>query len=140
MGLSAPKLIRNVLNKHEVSTGHLNKEEIHFFFMGGYVFELSRIVKFKPYVTVRAVYDGVASADVAGQLIFYDLFWAGLQYRIGDAVGAMVQVQLTNQLRIGYSYDLSTNDLRSFNNGTHELLLSFDFDFGPAKVKSPRYF
>ena len=72
--------------------------------------------------------------------LFYDRLWVGAMYRVGDAVGGLLQIQLSNQLRVGYSYDVTASDLSTFNNGTHEILVSYDFNFGRGKVRSPRYF
>ncbi len=140
MGLSVPKLLQNVINEHDFSSEFINKEKIHYFFMTGYVFDVNRILKFKPYVLVKYVKNAPVSVDLTAQLLFYNKLWVGAMYRVGDAVGAIMQVQLTNQLRVGYSYDVSANELSTFNNGTHEILIGWDFNFGRGKVRSPRYF
>ena len=55
-GLSAPKLIENVINPHEgFSSEYVNREELHLFFMSGYVFDVNRILKFKPHFMVKFV-------------------------------------------------------------------------------------
>ncbi|MCL3782255.1 type IX secretion system membrane protein PorP/SprF [Prolixibacteraceae bacterium JC049] len=140
IGLSVPKMLKNVINRNSVTSESLSKEDIQYLLMGGYVFDVNRIVKFKPYFTARAVSNAPLSLDLAGQFVFYDLLWVGATYRWGSAIGGMVQLQLSPQIRIGYAYDLTTNDLQSFNSGTHEVLVSFDFNFGKGKVRSPRYF
>ncbi|RYE56046.1 MAG: type IX secretion system membrane protein PorP/SprF, partial [Sphingobacteriales bacterium] len=40
----------------------------------------------------------------------------------------------------GYSYDYSTTSLRTFNSGSHEIMLRYEFGFGSSKILSPRYF
>ncbi len=140
VGLSVPKLIENVINDHDFSSEYISKESIHYFFMTGYVLDVNRILKFKPYVLMKYVNNAPLSVDLTAQLLFYNRFWVGAMYRVGDAVGAIMQIQLTNQLRVGYSYDVSANDLSTFNNGTHEILVGWDFNFGRGKVRSPRYF
>jgi hypothetical protein len=61
-------------------------------------------------------------------------------YRVGDSFGGLFQLQLSNQIKIGYSYDLPINRLGAYNNGTHEIMISFDFVSKGGKVRSPRYF
>lgn len=139
-GLSAPKMIKNVINKNGYSSQQMNREELHLFFMSGYVFNINRILKFKPHVMVKYVRDAPVSIDFSGQFLIYERLWLGAMYRVGDAFGALLQVQITNQIRAGYSYDLSTSQLGAFNGGTHEISLSYDFNFGRGRVKSPRYF
>lgn len=139
-GLSVPRMLKNIINRQSVQSESLSKESIQYLLMGGYVFDVNRIVKFKPYFTARVVPNAPASVDLAGQFVFYDLLWVGATYRWGSAIGGMVQLQINPQIRVGYAYDLTTSDLQSFNSGTHEILISFDFNFGKGRVRSPRYF
>ena len=139
-GLSIPKLIENKINKNDVSTQSISKEQIHIFFMGGYVFDINRIVKFKPSILTKYVKNAPVSLDMTGTFLFYERFWLGAMYRVGDSFGGLMQIQATNQLKIGYSYDFPINKLGAFNNGTHEIMVTFDFDFGRGRVRSPRYF
>ena len=139
-GLSIPKMIQNKINSDDFSSEFVSKEEIHLFFMTGYVFDLNRILKFKPYLLVKYVHNTPISVDLTAQFLFYERLWLGAMYRVGDAVGGMLQMQITNQLKIGYAYDITASDLGAYNNGTHEILVSYDFNFGRGKVRSPRYF
>lgn len=140
LGLSVPKLIKNTINKNGFTVEHLNREEIHIFFMAGYVFDVNRIVKFKPSVLTRFVLNAPLSIDLNSTFLFYDRLWIGAMYRLGDSFGGLFQLQVTNQVKIGYSYDLSTSRLGAYNKGTHEIMVSYDFNFGRGRVRSPRYF
>jgi type IX secretion system PorP/SprF family membrane protein len=139
LGLSFPKLITNKLTK-SVSTQTVTREEVNAFFMGGYVFDVNRILKFKPYFMLRVTPNAPISADVTAQFVLVEKLWVGATYRIGNAFGLMLQVQVTQQLKIGYAYDLTTNELGAYNSGTHEILINYDFSFGRGRVRSPRYF
>lgn len=139
-GLSIPKLIENTINENGVSTQNVSREQMHVFLMAGYVFEVNRIVKFKPSVLTKYVKNSPVSFDITGTFLFYDRLWLGGMYRVDDSFGGLLQIQATNQLKIGYSYDLPINKLGAYNNGTHEIMVTFDFDFGTGRVRSPRYF
>lgn len=139
-GLSVPKMIRNKINKHSSSSEYISKEELHLFFMAGYVFDVNRIIKFKPYILTKYVKSSPVSLDLTAQFLFYDRLWVGAMYRVGDALGGLMQIQITNQLKVGYSYDITASGLNSFNKGTHEILVSYDFNFGQGRIRSPRYF
>jgi len=104
------------------------------------VFDLNRDVKFKPYSLVKFVPNTPVSVDVSAHFLFYDRLWAGANWRVGDAVGAMMQVFVTSQLKVGYAYDVTASDLKSFNKGTHEVLVNFVINSGRRKFMSPRYF
>lgn len=139
-GLSAPKLIENKINVNGFSSQGLSREQVHLFFMGGYVFGVNKIVKFKPSVLTSFVANAPLSLSLTGTLMFYDRLWLGAMYRFGDSFGGLFQVQVTNQLKVGYSYDLSVNQLSAYNNGTHEIMIIYDFGSGKGKIRSPRYF
>jgi type IX secretion system PorP/SprF family membrane protein len=140
VGFSVPKLISNKMLPDDIETGTVIREELHAFFIGGYVWDINRILKFKPYFMVRAAMNAPLSADVTAQFVFFEKFFIGGTYRLGNAVGLMLQAQVTQQLKIGYAYDLTTTEMRPYNNGTHEIFINFDFSFGRGRVRSPRYF
>ncbi len=140
LGLSVPKLIENTITENGVSTQSISKEQMHVFFMAGYVFDVNRIVKFKPSILTKYVKNAPVSLDITGTFLFYERLWLGAMYRVSDSFGGLLQIQATNQLKIGYSYDLPINKLGAYNNGTHEIMVTFDFDFGRGRVRSPRYF
>lgn len=139
-GLSIPKLIDNAINKNGVSVQNISREQMHVFFMTGYVYDVNRIVKFKPAILAKYVMNAPFSIDLSGTFLFYERLWLGAMYRTGDSFGGLFQLQLTNQIKIGYSYDLPINQLGAYNNGTHEVMISFDFVSRGGKVRSPRYF
>jgi type IX secretion system PorP/SprF family membrane protein len=140
LGFSVPKLIANRISEEDVETGTISREQLHAFFMGGYVIDVNRILKFKPYFMVRATPNAPLSIDLTAQVVFIDKLWAGVTYRLGNSFGAMLQVQVNEQLKVGYAYDLTTTALGPQNSGTHEIMLTFDFSFGRGRVRSPRYF
>jgi type IX secretion system PorP/SprF family membrane protein len=140
VGFSVPKLIANRISPDDVETGTVSREELHAFFMGGYVFDVNRILKFKPYFMLRVTPNAPISTDLTAQFVFYERIWLGATYRVSDALGFMLQAQVTQQLKIGYAYDLTTNEFGNNGSGTHEILVNFDFSFGRGRVRSPRYF
>ena len=140
-GASAPKLFETDLNGEQTTASSIEDLKRHYFFMAGAVFNLSSEVKLKPSVITRVVEGAPFSTDAAAQFLFKDRLWAGGSYRLNDAIAILTGVQVTNQLMIGYSYDIPISDLKPFNNGSHEILISYDFDnFVKEKMSSPRYF
>jgi hypothetical protein len=61
-------------------------------------------------------------------------------YRLSGTFGGIVQFKFTPQFRIGYSYDANTTELQNYNNGTHEIMLNYEFNFKKDKIQNPRYF
>ncbi|MDA3818160.1 MAG: type IX secretion system membrane protein PorP/SprF [Prolixibacteraceae bacterium] len=141
LGLAVPKLISNKITIEDVASGAVSKQSIHAFFMGGYVFDINRFFKFKPYFMVRGTLNSPLSIDLTGQFVIFERLWLGGTYRFGNAFGIMAQVKVSDQLKIGYAFDYTTTALSSYNaGGTHEVFIEFDFSFGRGRVRSPRYF
>ncbi|MCG8410046.1 MAG: type IX secretion system membrane protein PorP/SprF [Bacteroidales bacterium] len=139
-GLSIPRLFETDLNNSS-SSSDKSQQTRHYFLMGAYIWEINNDFKLKPSGLCKIVQGSPISLDITVQTLYKDRYWFGINYRIGDALGVLINVQINNQITIGYSYDFSISGLRTFNNGTHEILLSYDFNrFMKKKMKSPRYF
>jgi type IX secretion system PorP/SprF family membrane protein len=109
--------------------------------MAGYIFNINSQWDFKPSILTKAVSGAPVSNDISLQFLYNKKIWLGAMYRIGDAAGVFVDVRLNEQFTVGYGYDFSLNGLSGLNSGTHEIMLSYDFDkFYNSIVKSPRYF
>jgi type IX secretion system PorP/SprF family membrane protein len=140
-GFSIPLLFRNSLNDQDNTLEVVGREDRAYFLTAGGIFDLvAPIIKIKPTFLARAIFGAPPSIEVGATAIFYDRVWFGLLYRFGDAIAAHARVQLTNQLQFGYSYDLTNNDLRPHNNGTHEVMLNYVFTRRGERILSPRYF
>ncbi len=140
-GFSIPKLIQTDLSGDQMTTSNVSDLRRHYFVMAGYVFDLSSDLKFKPSFINKVVEGAPPSTDITGQFLYKNAYWLGASYRIGDAVALIANVQLNKQLMVGYSYDFSVSNLATYNNGSHEIIISYDFDgFLKNKVISPRYF
>jgi len=141
VGASVPKLIQTELSGEQSTAGSLSDLKQHFFLMGGYVFDINEDLKFKPSIITKMVQGAPPSTDITAQCLLKETYWLGATYRIGDAVALIGNIKLNKQLMIGYSYDFTVSGLNNYNNGSHEIILSYDFDgFLKNKVKSPRYF
>lgn len=138
VGFSIPKLLQNNLSDDKNTL--INKEERHIFLTGGVVLDISENIKFKPSTTIRMVSGSPVSVELSAAVLLHDRLWLGGMFRFGDSVGAMTKFDLTNQLSVGYSYDFTLSELRPFNQGTHEVFISYDFAHRNRKTLSPRYF
>jgi type IX secretion system PorP/SprF family membrane protein len=140
LGFSIPKMLQNSLSDDQNTLNYANKEERHIFISGGIVVDVAENIKFKPSTSVRMVTGAPVSAEFSASLLFHDKLWLGGMYRLGDSFGGLVKFDLTNQLSIGYSFDMTQSSLRAYNQGTHEVFISYDFMFKNKKILSPRYF
>jgi len=140
VGFSIPKLLQNSLTDDENTLEEVNKEDRHIFLTGGVVLDIVDDIKFMPSTTLRMVSGSPLSAEFTASLIFVDKILIGGMYRIGDSFGALAKWDVTNQLSIGYAFDMTNSELRPYQQGTHEFYLSYDVAFKNKKILSPRYF
>jgi type IX secretion system PorP/SprF family membrane protein len=140
LGLSIPNLLETF--HFEKRGGQVTRasETKHFFLSSGYVFDLSYDIKLKPSIMVKAAEGSPLSVDFSGNILFYDKFEAGLSYRLDESISALVNLRVRKNLRIGYAYDYTLTNLGTFNSGSHEVFLLFNFDFERNRMKSPRFF
>ena len=142
-GVAVPNLLNS---EHLVEDNGINSiggEEMHFFINGGYVFELSNVIKLKPSFMTKIVKGSPIVLDASINALFNDKFEGGLSYRLNDSASAMFNIRVLNALRIGYAFDFTLSELQEFNSGTHEIMVLFDFDTLGLKQgydKSPRFF
>jgi len=140
-GFSIPKLIESSIGDYEYDGTVLNSLKRHYYLMAGYVFDVNDNLKFKPAFIEKVVQGAPPSTDITAQFVYRGTYWLGATYRVGDAVAFIANIQVNRQLMVGYSYDYSTSSLATYNTGSHEIVISYDFDgFIKNKVKSPRYF
>lgn len=139
VGASVPRLIQNNLVQN-VTDQNQAKEYRHAYVTGGWVAELSDKVKFRPSALLKMSPGSGAQVDLNASFLFAEKLWAGVSWRSEDAIVFLAEFWPTSQLRLGYAYDLNTSRLRTFNGGSHELMLGFDFSFQKGRVVSPRYF
>jgi type IX secretion system PorP/SprF family membrane protein len=112
----------------------------HYFFTGGYVFDITDNVKFKPSFMMKSAIKAPTSIDVSSNFLFYEKFEAGASYRLNDSFGAMVNFAISPSIKIGYAYDYIVSDLKINSPSSHEIMLLFDLNL-PKKVSiSPRFF
>ena len=80
--------------------------------------------------------------DLNTNVVYNDKLWAGLSYRVQDAIALLMGVEMVNGLRIGYSFDLVTSALRRNSFSSHEFFVSYSIDLEKSrnqKYKSIRF-
>ena len=138
LGLSVPNMLKAThLDFDGRSYGN---EASHYFLTGGYVFDLTDSVKFKPFFMAKSSFEAPTSLDVSTNFMFKDKFEIGATYRLEDSFGAMVNYAVTPSLKIGYAYDHIVSDLNVTTPSSHEIILLYNVNFNKKVSRSPRYF
>ena len=137
-GVSVPFILET---KHfDDNTTSIAKDALHYYFIGGYVFEVSETTKFKPAFLIKSVKGAPLQADITANFMFYDKFVLGAAWRWSAAVSALAGFQIDNNWFIGYTYDSDTTKLSNYNSGSHEIFLRYEFKGKQERIVSPRFF
>ena len=138
LGLSVPNFLQ--ASKYNDNDVAVFQERMNFYVIGGYVFNLSPDIKFKPAFLTKMVTGSPLQVDASANFLFFDKLMLGGAYRWDAAVSALAGFQVTDGLFIGYSYDMETTRLRNYNSGSHEIFLRFELFYRVNKMVSPRFF
>lgn len=138
-GLSVPMILETKFyDDVKVSVA---SQKMHFYAMGGYVFDLNDNLKFKPAVMAKMVSGAPLAVDLSANFLFNEKFTLGAAYRWDAAVSAMAGFQVSPGLNIGYAYDYDTQKIGNYNSGSHEIFLRFDlFSSSKYRLVTPRFF
>ena len=134
VGLSIPALLNTKVSAKGAVTSSGFGANNHYFLTGGYDFVLDENMKLKPSVMIKAVKGSPVQYDINTMWWFKDKLGLGVSYRHADAVVGLLEVQITPKLRLGYSYDYTISDFRTYNQGTHELMLRWEIPNSKCKT------
>jgi type IX secretion system PorP/SprF family membrane protein len=138
-GLSVPQFLETkFFDDVQISVA---SREMHFYAIGGYVFDLNDSTQFKPAAMIKAVKGAPLAVDVSANFLFFEKLTLGAAYRWDASVSGMAGFQITSGINIGYAYDYDTNNLGNYNSGSHEIFLRFDlFTATKYRLVTPRFF
>lgn len=137
-GVSTPNMLETEhYDEIAVSTA---TEKLHFYAIGGYVFNLNQDLKLKPAFLVKAVSGAPLAVDVSANFQLYNRFSLGASYRWDAAIGALAGFNVSDNIMIGYAYDYDTTPLQRYNSGSHEIFLRFELGTRVRNSVNPRFF
>ncbi len=141
LGLSSKHLLQNkyaevVLDEKTVYSTLLR----HFYAMGGIAIPVADNIVLRPSTLIKYTQNAPLQVDVNVSALFNDFFWIGASYRTRQAFVALLEFNITDQIRLGYSYDLMFNELQLYNKGSHEIMIGFDIGRSESRMMSPRFF
>ena len=117
--------------------GENSRSELgHFFLTGGMRFYPGADWIIEPSVMLKSS-DMVFKSfqvDLTGRVYYKEDYWLGLSYRTGDAVIMMAGVKV-DRFYLGYAFDFTLSEIRSYTYGTHELTLLDRFGDNPRRYR-----
>ncbi len=139
-GFSVPRMLETThFEKSSLSTA---SENMNFYLITGYVYDMNPFWKFKPALLTKVVRGAPLQLDLSANFMYNEKLILGAAYRWDAAVSAMVGFQVSPEFLIGLAYDREITELgqATFNDGSFEVILRYDFIKVEDLLKSPRFF
>lgn len=140
IGLSSLHLPQQQLKDAAANFDFNYKVARHYYIMAGYTFDLGSKFKLTPSLLTKS--DASATQmDINLIAKWNEMVFGGFSYRLSDAMVGIIGLEksFTPKLnaRFGYSYDITTSDIKNHSNGTHEIMLGFCYKIkGDSKSSS----
>lgn len=143
-GFSVPNILQNYYDKNERKINNQASREIRGYYLsGGYVFSMGEHFKLEPQVMGRYAgnsdYQLPLNCDFNLSAILYDRLLIGGSYRTDKSFEAIIHMQVTKNINIGYAYDYMMSALNGYTNGSHELVVGYDIIRENNKIVTPRF-
>lgn len=109
----------------------------HLFLTMGKSWILNKNVIFAPTLMLKTV-KGSGQLDLNFNFFLHRKLWLGAFIRAGYGPGFLLQYYISNQFKVGYSYDTGIRDARRLG-GSHELMIGFDLAAPKSRIVNPRF-
>lgn len=126
-GASVGQMLHNRVSFLETQVGSETFMEDHFFFHGGYTFNLSDDWQIEPTALLKMGLPAPLKFDINARVIYKKSVWLGGGWRSNDAFTTMVGFKYKEMLSLGYGFDITSTDLKNYSSGTHELMMTVTF-------------
>ena len=132
-GISVPKLLsyRFDYNKNKYSLV-FDPGDLNYLLHTGYLFNISPWLEFLPSTLVTFSPGKELMYDINTYFNISDRFWLGGTYRNNRSITGLIQFAVNYQIKVAYSYDFDFGRLGHYSNGSHEIMLRYEFRY---KVK-----
>ena len=156
VGVSMPNVLplNYMHHKDNAQLPNRFKQVPHIFIMAGYTFEMGKKKNFwiQPQLLLKYIattqFKIPFEIDANATFTLFKIANFGLTYRTGladkfdnrESVDVMTMFQIPKGFSIAYSYDITISKVKKYENGTHEIMLGYDFDPHKKGTRTPRYF
>ena len=134
VGLAAQNVIPQTLSFVDDNPSILKKSKLipHLFLTAVYRFMICEDFNVTPSIITKYIQGSATKAmgiqpEANLKVQYRDALWVGGSYRYQDGFAGMLGLNVSNAVTISYAFEksFSTNILRDFNTGTHELVIGF---------------
>jgi len=147
VGISSTHLNQPTISDEPDEQSVYNYQQVrHYYVMAGYNYQLTSQLELQPSVFAKT--DGVSTQlDLNTNVLYNNLVWAGVSYRLEDAISFLAGVKLEDvamvpaelkPLQIGLAYDFTTSELSNHSDGSMEFMLRYCYKISKV-LKIERY-
>lgn len=120
IGLSVPRLLSTTISNGGQDLKLYNQ---HYYLFGSYVFYLSDRIRLKPSVLLKGVSGSPLSTDLNFNVNIDTKYTAGIFTRNFNAYGVLLQAKLADRFKLGYTFEMPTNNSVGTRFTTNEIFL-----------------
>lgn len=145
-GISVPRILNG---NYLTSNSAESIEERHLYIMAGTTVEINENLELLPQAMFRLAPNSPYDLDLQVGLLYQKEYHLGLNYRVGGArnslgesVSILLGLQPIERFFIGFSYDITLSQLRQYETGSLEAMLTYTFGNNNPRelLTNPRYF
>ena len=126
-----------VIQESSVTSLELNR---YFNFASGGAIELNNNLVYKPSIMLKYLPGMPLNYDINSSILLNKVLWVGGSYRSTKNIVLLLEYNVNDHVRMGYSYDFDLSPLRNTNSGSHEIFLGTDLNLRKKSPSiSPRY-
>lgn len=139
IGFSATHLYNGKLTSVSNLSGDDARFSRHYFLTAGKAWAFGDNLVFNPSICVKGAKGSPLNLDVNLSFFLDKKLWLGISGRSNKDMVVYTQINLTEKLKLGYAFDFGLSSIAKIGNGTHEVMLSYDFNVFKSKMLSPRH-
>ena len=126
LGFSVPYILNSSFIEVESVLSEAKRFRYYYIY-GGTTFIANENIKLKPSLLLRFQEGAPLTFDLTFGAVFYDVMKIATTYRLNDNVTFLVDMELIEQLHVAYAYEHTLSEIRTYSNGTHEIMINFRF-------------
>lgn len=143
VGFAMPNLLQNQV----VATGggqkgeaSFNVDNLHYYLHSGYNWAYKPKLDFNFSTMLKQVSGAPLQIDLNVQALFNKKYGVGVSYRTSNELLGILTWQINQDLKLSYAYEFNMADIGYYSNGSHEIMLIYQYR-PPVKpvISVPRF-
>lgn len=123
LGFSVPYLLATkAIDVDGILTN--SKRNRYYYLYGGTKLKAENF-QFHPSALIRMQEGAPITFDLTAAVVLYDVVRVGASFRLNDSLISFFELELFENLHLGYAYASTLSEIRLYSNGSHELMLNY---------------